>query len=72
MTQEQIKKEDIELFLLKEKILSDVHWYNKRLKALEKVRPSRFAYRSPSKFDSGCPGVTGLALSEMLLDKIMV
>lgn len=72
MTPEQIKKEDIELFYLKDCILSQVDEYNIRLKKLEKVRPSQFASMSPSKFDSGCEGVMGLAVKQVLLDKIMI
>ncbi len=72
MTPEQIKKLDAELFFLRERIINDVHWYNKQFKELEKVRPSQFARRSPSKFDSGCEGVMGLILKEKLLDDIML
>jgi hypothetical protein len=71
MTQEEIKKLDIDLFYRRQRLISEVNSYNKDFKRLEKVRPSRFARISPSKFDGGREGVMGLVLVEKLLERII-
>lgn len=72
MTPEQIKDEDISLFKLKHHIECAVDDYNRRLKKLDKARPSRFARSSSSKFDAGTEGVEGIVLVRVLLDKIQI
>ena len=69
MTPEQIKKEDIELFQLDNHIQCLTDDYNRRMKRLDEIRPSPFASCSPSKFDSGSPGVCGIKLVRVSINK---
>jgi hypothetical protein len=63
MTPEQQKKEDIELWKLRQHIIGMIGDYNSRLNQLEEYRKPYVSY---SKY-----GIRGLALTEPLLEKVL-